>query len=433
MIAPAQPDAPAPAPALLFVHAAQLLTLAGPDRARRGREMVALGVVRDGAVLTAGGRILAAGPTDTVAKARPRAPSATREIDCRGQLLTPGLVDAHTHLVFGAPRLDDYERRLRGETYEEIAAAGGGIATSVAAVRTTDLAGLEAQAGRALATARACGTTTLEAKTGYGLELAAERKCLQAAAAAADACGLDVPRTFLGAHIVPPEFRHDRTGYVREIVERMLPAFTAPGAAPWAPEFADAFCDPAGFTVEECRAVLAAARARGLKIKLHGEQFARTGGVGLALEFGAVSIDHLDAADESDARALAASASTAVLLPGANQFLGRPWPPARSLLEAGVAVALATDFNPGTCPIVSLPIVMAAACSGMRMSPAEAWTAVTINAAAALDRAAVCGSLAVGKRADLALWRVDDCRAVPYFAGVGLCSGVCAAGRWFAS
>ena len=412
--------------ALLLTHADQLLTLAGPDRARRGAEMAELGVVRDGAVLIEAGRILRAGPTDAVARALPAGLAGVEERDCRGHLLAPGLCDSHTHLVFAAPRLDDYERRLAGASYGELAAAGGGIRSSVARLRVAAEADLAAQASAWLREARRHGTTTIEVKSGYGLDLASERKSLRAAAQAAAAVGGDVPRTFLGAHVVPAGV--ERAAYVAALVDEMLPAFAA--ASGYAPEFADAFCDPAGFTLAECREVLLAARRHGLKLKLHAEQFAHTGGLGLGIELGAVSVDHLDAASPADAQLLARAATVATLIPGANFFLGQPYPPARMLLAAGAAVALATDFNPGTCPILSLPLVMSLACSGMRLSPAEAWTAVTINGAAALARAAVCGSLQPGKRADLALFATDDYRAVPYYAGHNLCRAVVQKGVW---
>ncbi len=416
--------------ALLFTHAAQLLTLGGPDRARRGAEMGELGIVRDGALLTAGDRILRAGPTDQVARGLPEHLGAIEEIDCRGRLLAPGFCDSHTHLVYAAPRLDDYERRVAGASYAELAAGGGGIRQSVAQVRAAGEDELGRSAGARLRAAQRLGTTTLEIKSGYGLELEAERKSLRAAAQAARQAGGDVPRTFLGAHTPPAEYAGDRAGYVREVCEHMLPALNATAAPAYGAEFADAFCDPAGFSLAECRAVLLTARRYGLKLKLHAEQFAPLGGIGLGIELGAVSVDHCDAARAEDAALLARADTVATLLPGANFFLGQPYPPARMLLQGGAAVALASDCNPGTCPILSLPLVMSLACSGMGMSPAEAWTAATINGAAALGRAAVCGSLQPGKRADAALYAADDYRAIPYSAGQNLCRGVAIAGEW---
>ncbi|MGH9394488.1 MAG: imidazolonepropionase, partial [Terriglobales bacterium] len=404
------------------------LTLAGPDRARRGSELSQLGLIRDGAVLLDHGRVLHAGPTDQVARHLTPDLGEVEEHDCSGMLLTPGLCDSHTHLVFAAPRLDDFERRLQGASYAEIAAAGGGIASSVAHLRQADPAALLQLATQWMRTARSFGTTTLEVKTGYGLALDSERRSLQTAAAAAAATGLDAPRTFLGAHVVPPG--QDRAQYLASVTEQMLPAFTAAAAATYAPEFADAFCDPAAFTLAECRTVLRAARERGLQLKLHAEQFGHLGGIGLGVELGATSVDHLDQATPQDAALLARAETVATLIPGANFFLGQPYPPAQLLLQSGAAVALATDFNPGTCPILSLPLVMSLACSQMRFTPAQAWSAVTINGAAALARAPVCGSLMPGKRADLALFAVDDHRAIPYFAGHNLCRAVIQRGVW---
>ncbi|HET9784354.1 MAG TPA: imidazolonepropionase, partial [Terriglobales bacterium] len=348
--------------------------------------------------------------------------------DCRGLLLAPGLCDSHTHLVFAAPRLDDYERRLAGADYPTIAAAGGGIRLSVERVREAEEDSLASQAARWMQAARAHGTTTIEVKSGYGLTVEAECKSLRAAAAAAARTGLDAPRTFLGAHIVPPEYRDRRAAYLDLLRDAMLPAVTAPGNG--APEFADVFCDPAGFTLDESRAVLSDARAFGLALKLHAEQFAPFGGISLGIELGAVSVDHCDAARPQDMQLLARAATVATLIPGANFFLGQPFAPARGLIAAGAAVALATDFNPGTCPILSLPLVMSLACSGMRLSPAEAWTAATINGAAALARARECGSLEPGKRADVAVFAADDFRAVPYYAGQNLCRAVVQNGVW---
>lgn len=411
--------------ALLLTHAAQLMTLAGEDRARRGSELTELGLVRDGAVLMEGNRILRAGPTDAVARDLPAGLSPLEEIACHGQLLTPGLVDAHTHLVFDGWRLDDYERQLAGETYAAIAATGGGIAQTVAGVRQAPEPELSASLTRRLRQMRAWGATTVEIKSGYGLELAAERKSLAAMARAARTLGMDVPRTFLGAHAVPAGMARDT--YLEAIVTEMLPALAATGDRP---EFVDAFCDPAGFSLGECRRVLMAARRQGLAVKLHADQFEPTGGVGLAIEMGAVSVDHLECATYADAGLLAHAATVGVLLPGASFFLGRPYAPARELIATGAAVAVASDANPGTCPILALPVIMSIACAQMRLSPAEAWTAVTINAAAALGRATVCGSLRAGKRADVAIFDTADYREVPYRAGANLCRGVVQGGRY---
>jgi imidazolonepropionase len=459
----------------LLVHAAQLLTLAGPDRARRGAEMEDLGLIRDGAVLIENGRILAAGPTDAVARdalakrsvarthatkgprdarvaqgpdgirndlrpaagstdAAPPGSDALEELDCRGQLLTPGLVDSHTHLVFPAPRLDDFDRRLRGATYEEIARSGGGILQTARQFAAAADADLLATAVAHLRAAQSFGATLVEIKSGYGLSPAAELRLLRLAAAAGRAAGVETVLTLLAAHVVPPEFAGKRAEFLRLINEVLLPAALSPaetaarGGQPIA--FADVFCDRGAFTVSEADTVLRAARARGLGLKIHAEQLAATGAVRLAAEFGAASADHLEQTTALDHQALARSGAVATLLPGCDLFLATPYPPARALIAAGAAVALATDFNPGTSPLLSLPLAMSLACTQMLLTPAEAWTAVTINAAAALGRAADTGSLRPGKRADLALFAADDYRAIPYSLGRNLCRAVFSAGRF---
>jgi imidazolonepropionase len=407
---------------LLLSHAAQLLTLAGPDRARRGKELTDLGVIRDGAVLVNGERIVAAGPTDVVTRGLS---TSVDEIDCRGMLITPGLVDSHTHLVFAGARLDDFERRLAGATYEEIARSGGGIRSSVERLCNATDESLTRHAERWMAEARRWGTTTIEVKSGYGLRLDHELRMLAAAETAGKTTGLKVIRTFLGAHTIPSEYDGARQRYVDELIDNMLPEVAKRRAS----EFCDVFCDRTAFTIEEAEKILRAAASCGLKLKIHADQLSRTGAAALGIGVGATSVDHLDHADASDFAALAASSTVATLLPGANFFMGSTYPAAREMIAAGVAVALATDFNPGTCPMIGLPLVMSLACTQMRMTPAEVWAAVTLNGAAALALAHECGSLTNGKRADLAVFNADDFRAVPYFAGANLCRFVIVGGK----
>lgn len=419
---------------LLLTHAAQLLTMAGPDRGRRGAEMSELGLLRDGAVLIEGDRILAVGATDAVARQAARL-QPLEELDCRGRLVTPGLIDAHTHLVFPAPRLDDFERRVRGESYAAIAAAGGGIACTVRAVHATDDAALLAATEAHLRALRRWGVTTVEIKSGYGLSTAQELRLLNVAARAAAQTGTEVALTFLGAHAVPAEFAGRRGEYVALVAGEML---AAASAAEWPAadgqtarvEFADVYCDHGAFTVAEAETIFRAAAARGLKLKIHAEQLAWTGATQLATRWGAVSADHLEHTTAADHRALAHSATVATLLPGCALFLGTAYPPALALIEAGACVALASDFNPGSSPVSSLPLIMSLACTQMRMTPAEAWTAATINAAAALDRTGQVGALAPGKRANVAIFAEGDFRAVPYHLGVNLCQGVVQNGRY---
>jgi imidazolonepropionase len=411
---------------LLFTHAAQLLTLLGPNRARRGAELRELGIIPDGAVLLAGGHVAAVGATDEVARGiTPRERRTVEEIDCRGKLIAPGLVDSHNHLVFAAARLGDFERRIEGASYEEIARGGGGILSSVERLRGASEEQLVAHSRLWLGVALHHGTTTIEIKSGYGLNLEQELRMLRIAHEVAEADGVSCVRTFLGAHTVPQERASDRTGYVREIVENMLPAVARERAA----EFCDVFCERGAFSVSEAEAILRAALQQGLGVRLHTEQLSRSGGTALGVRLGAASVDHLEYAEERDFAALAGSQTVATLLPGCNFFMDTPPAKARRMIAGGVAVALATDFNPGTCPIISLPVIMAIACTKLRLTPAETWVAATINGAAALRRADVCGSIEPGKRADLAIFDADDYRAVPYFAGTNVCSETVVAGR----
>lgn len=412
----------------------------GPDRARRGGEMEDLGLVPDGAVLVEDGRILAAGPTDAVARELKRLPAPTgghlEERDCRGQVVTPGLVDSHTHLVFPAPRLEDFERRLRGASYEEIAAAGGGIVRTMRQLDAAADEDLVAAATAHIRAAQSWGTTTIEIKSGYGLGPEAELRLLRLAAEAGRAAGARVVLTLLAAHALPPEFRDRRQEFIAIVTGALLPAAVAPaettrrGGQPTAN--CDVYCDRGAFTVAEAETVLRAAQKLGLGLKVHAEQLAATGAARLACALGALSADHLEQTTAADHQALGHAPTVATLLPGCDLFLGTAYAPARELIAAGAAVALASDFNPGTSPMLSLPLAMSLACTQMRMTPAEAWTAVTINGAAALALAGETGSLLPGKRADLALFTADDYRAIPYYLGQNLCREVMQAGEWIA-
>ena len=426
-----------------------MLTFHGPDRARRGAELQDPGLVRDGAVLFRAGRIVAAGTTDALAHRLRKyriPPSRLREINCRGRLLTPGLVDSHTHLVFAAPRLDDFERRIAGWDSARILAAGGGILESVRHLRATPDSLLLKSARARLRIMRAQGVTTVEIKSGYGLSVSEELRILRLSQLAAGAEGLDAALTLLGAHAVPMEFAGRRQAYLRLLRDQLLPAVRvmrpklslAPSRLNLATlrkqnpiaEFVDVFCDPLAFTLPEARAWLRAARRYGFRLKIHADQTADSGGAALAAQLGAVSADHLDFTPPPARRRLANSSTVATFLPGVSLFMNRPFPAARDWIADGAAINLASDFNPGTAPLLSLPLVMALGCDAMRLTPAEAWHAVTLNAAAALNRERLCGSLMPGKRADLALFDTDDFRAVPYLLGGNLCAGVWCAGHW---
>ena len=370
-------------------------------------------VLTDAAVLLDDARIAWVGP-------RAEAPRADQVTEVTGVIL-PGMIDCHTHAVFGAPRLDDHQRRALGEDYKAIAAAGGGILQSVRDVRARSEADLEALTRARLATLLAHGTTTIELKSGYGLDLEAELKQLRVIRRLAETQAATLVPTFLGAHEVPPEHRRDRAGYVRLVCEQMIPAVAEGRLA----RCCDVFCEPGVFSPAEARAILTTAQRHGLALKLHADELEGSGGAELAAELGALSADHLAAVSDGGVRALAASGTVAVLLPATMIFLGkRSQAPARRLIEAGAAVALATDFNPGTSPTVSLPLVMALGVSQLGLRHAEALTAVTVNAAAALGLAGERGQLAPGFAADLVVAAVEDWREVGYWIGANVVSAV---------
>jgi len=401
---------------LFFRNASQLVTLAGPPGPRRGKALSELGIIPQGAILTQGAHILEVGPTRALeAKARRLKAEA---IDCRGSVVMPGFVDSHTHLVFAGSRVGDYEARLRGKTYEEIAREGGGIKLSAERVRQASVDSLLRQAQGFLEQFAAHGTTTLEVKSGYGLEAAQELKLLEVVRRLRRTARLELVPTLLAAHALPPEYSGRPDDYIETVIRDLIPAVARKKLA----EFIDCFCDRGAFSVDQCRRVLAAGSEQGLIPRLHAEQLNRTGASLLAVEFKAASADHLDKLSSADLRALARSDVVATLLPGANFFLGlKNYPPARKLIEAGAVVALATDFNPGTSPTVNMQIILSLACSAMRITPAEAVSAATINAAWALRRADRLGSLEPGKQADLIVMDVSDYREIPYYFGVNHC------------
>jgi len=379
--------------------------------------MAEVEVLRDAAVLIDGDRIVWVGPRREVG-AQHAAP--LREVEVSG-VLFPGFIDCHTHGVFGAARLDDHQRRALGEDYRAIAAAGGGILQSVRDVRARSEADLEALTRARLATLLAHGTTTIEVKSGYGLELEAELKQLRVIRRLAATQPATLIATFLGAHEVPPEHRGDRAAYVRLLCEEMIPAVAQGGLA----RCCDVFCEPGVFSPAEARVILTAAKRHGLALKLHADELEGSGGAELAVEQGALSADHLANVSDAGVRALAASSTVAVLLPATMVFLGKQrQAPARRLLEAGAAVALATDFNPGTSPTVSLPLVMALGVSQLGLRHTEALTAVTVNAAAALGLAGERGQLAPGFAADLVVAAVEDWREAAYWMGANVVSAV---------
>jgi imidazolonepropionase len=401
---------------LFFRNAAQLITLAGPPVPRRGAALGELGIIPRGGLLTQGETILGVGSTRSLEREALR--RRAEAIDCRARVVMPGFVDSHTHLIFAGSRVNDYELRLRGKTYEEIAQAGGGIQSSAQKLRTTGVASLAQQARKFLDQFAAHGTTTVEVKSGYGLDIAQELKILRVIRFLQADAALDLVPTLLALHALPASFRGRSAQYVEEVVHRLIPTVAQQGLA----EFIDCFCDRGAFSVEDCRRVFDAGRKFGLVPRIHAEQLSRTGAARLGIRFGAASADHLDKLSAADIRALARSNVVATLLPGANFHLGlKRYPPARKLIAAGAAVALATDFNPGTSPTLNMQFILSLACTQMRMTPAEAIAASTLNGACALRRADRIGSLEAGKQADLIVLDIQDYREIPYYFAVNHC------------
>ena len=411
--------------ALLFVNAAQVMTCAGAPRARRGNEMSDAVVASGTAILVQGETIAATGTEESL---RARHPDATM-IDCERGVLTPGFVDSHTHAIFGRARYEEQELRAAGVPYMEIARRGGGIHASVRDLRTRTTDDLFALAEPRLRALAECGVTTVEVKSGYGLSLLDEIRTLQVIQRLADALPMRIVPTWLGAHEVPLEYRErpgGRREYLDLLIHEMLPVIARDGLA----RFADVFCEPGVFTIDESRAILLAARSAGLGIKLHADELTSGGGAELAGELRATSADHLAAVSDQGIAALAAGGTVATLLPGTMLFLGKTMQaPARRLIDAGVAVALATDFNPGTSPTFNFPLILTLGVSQLRLSVAEAFVAGTVNGAAALGLAHRVGQLAQGFSADLVLWPCGDVREIPYWYGAGRCRASWARGK----
>jgi imidazolonepropionase len=402
----------------LVLNLSQVVTCAGPARARRGAEQADAGV-RDGVgvAFSSEGRILAVAPDADLRAAHPDA----QVVDGAQGVLTPGWVDSHTHAIFGRARYEEQELRAAGVGYLEIARRGGGIHSSVRDLRTRSADDLVALAAARLRRLAAHGTTTVEVKSGYGLSLESELTTLRVIRRLAAELPLRLVPTFLGAHEVPLEYReapHARDEYIALVTGEMIPAVAAEGLA----RFCDVFCEPGVYTADESRRILAAARAAGLGLKLHADELENGAAAELAAELGATSADHLAAISETGVRALAAAGTVATLLPGTMLFLGRPkQAPARALIEAGVPVALASDFNPGTSPTVNFPLVLTLGISQLRLSAGEAFIAATVNGAAALGLADRVGQIAPGFEADLALFEVRDHREIPYWYGDHRC------------
>jgi imidazolonepropionase len=395
-----------------------MLTLRGRGP-RRGRALSNLSIVKDGAVLVRDG-LIAAVSTRAKIEALPEA-RAAEKLDVGGRVVLPGFVDSHTHLIHAAGRAEEYELKIAGASYEEIARKGGGILNSVKELRAATSEALKRRARAALREFAAHGTTTIEAKSGYGLDLASELKILTLHKELSTEQPLDIISTFLGAHVVPAEYRGRARGaeeYIALLIEKLIPEVAGQELA----KFCDVFCDRGAFSREQSREILEAGKRCGLAPRLHAEQLTRTGAAQLAVQLGAASCDHLEQVNRADIRALAKSTTVATLLPGCDFHLGlKQYAPARALIEAGAVVALATDYNPGTSPTLSMPMILSLACTQLRMTPAEAITAATVNAACALRREKQIGSLEAGKAADVAVFEVEDYREIPYYFGVNTC------------
>jgi imidazolonepropionase len=396
---------------LVIRGAGELLCVAAiREHAKDCSPLPQMAVVRDGGVVTQDGSITAVGSAAELSVFH----NATNLMYVPGKVVLPGFIDSHTHLLFAGTREDEFEQRLNGATYQQIAAKGGGINATVERVRRSSKAELKALARPRLQRMLSFGVTTVEVKSGYGLTLADEIKCLEAIAELNEEGPWELVPTFLGAHAVPPEYRSNRDGYLRLLIDEMLPEIARQKLA----QFCDVFCETGVFDLAESERILNRARDLGLGLKLHADELTPLGGAELAAKLGAVSADHLLCITDAGIDALAKSGTVATLLPGTAFFLGLPYAPARKLIERGVRVALASDCNPGTCPTENLPLIGAMACTQMKMLPHEVVSALTMNAAAALGLSDRIGSIEVGKQADLVIFDVPDYRHLFYHFGV---------------
>ncbi len=410
-------------PALLLINIGQLLTLrsgSGAHGPRRGSALGELSLIKDGTVLSVGGKIVSVCTT----KEALRDPWIKRnrkkivEIDCQGQVVLPGFVDSHTHPAFVSPRLVDFEKRISGATYEQIADAGGGIRSSVDSVRSSSKSMLAKKVLEALREMGEHGTTTAEAKSGYGLTVESEMKSLEAIRDAATRWPGTVVATLLGAHAIPREFQHRSPAYVEIVCKEMIPQAAKRNLA----QFVDVFVERGAFSAEDAEKIFDAAVAHGLGVRAHAGQLSETS-LRPLLRFNVASLDHMDRVSDDDIRQLAKRDTLATLVPGANYFLGlKEYPPARKLIDAGVPVALATDYNPGSSPTCSMPFVLSLACTHMKMSPAEAIAAATCNGAWALRLQERKGSIQPGKDADLAVFETRDYREISYWFASNRCA-----------
>ncbi len=394
---------------ILIKNAKELVTLSSSFKDESG-----LGMIQDGTIAIEGERILWVGKTDQLSK-EIAFTSAKQEIDAKGKVVMPGLIDSHTHLIFAGSRENEFEMRIQGLSYLEIAGRGGGILSTVEATRKASFEELFSLGKKRLDRMITKGVTTIEAKSGYGLSLEDERKILRVIRALHETHPVDIVPTFLGAHTIPREFRDNRAIYVEMVIKEMIPGIAEEGLA----EFCDVFCEEKAFSLEESREILETGKRYGLKPKIHADQLTPGGGAELAAEVGAISAEHLDYVSPAGIERMADKGVTAVLLPGASFFLSmNRLPPAREMIQKGVKVALATDFNPGSSMTESLPLIMTMGCTMLRMTPAEVIQATTNNAAKSIGREREIGSLEVGKKADVIVLDIPNYRYLPYHFGV---------------
>jgi imidazolonepropionase len=404
---------------LLIHSAAQLVTCASDSGPKRGPALSDVGIIQNGAVAVTNGKIVAVGTTEALREQY----TASKNIDATGRVVCPGFVDPHTHAIYAGNRIDEFEMRIKGMTYMEIMAAGGGIVNTMQAVRNASVGQLVEETLPRLDAMLKLGTTTVEAKSGYGLDTMNELKLLQAAAILDDTHPIDVVPTFLGAHAVPPEFAGRTSAYVALVIGNMIPRVWAwyqetSLAERGVPLFVDVFCEQNAFDLEQSRRVLETGRATGMRVKAHVDEFTSLGGVSLAVELGAISVDHLDVTTEEEIAVLAGSDTVGVVIPAVNFNLGsNHFANARAMIDAGAAMALCTDVNPGSAPCLSMPLVMAIACRYQRILPAEAINMSTINAAHAIGMSDVMGSIQPGKNADILVLNVSDYRHIAYEFG----------------
>lgn len=411
---------------LIIKNARQLLTLRSTQKGPRTKDgMEDLGIIEDGAVAISGNKIVGVGKTKEVFN-EIKINDETKVIDAKSKVVLPGFVDCHTHPVFAGTREDEFEMRIRGKTYQEIAATGGGIKSSVRNLRSKSKEELIQLALPRLDRMLSYGTTTIEAKSGYGLSLEDEIKMLEVIKELNKIHPIDLIPTFLGAHEIPEEYKNNPKEYIKLITQKMIPEVAKRKLA----VFCDIFCEKGVFNIEESRAILKAAKDHGFKLKLHADQLSALGGSKLAAELGAISADHLEFIDDDGIERMKEAGVIGVLLPGACFGLGmREYPPARKMIERGLPMALATDFNPGSSMTESVPMILSLACFMMRVTPAEAVAASTINPAYAVEKGNEVGSIEVGKTADLVVWNVQNYKEIPYHFGVNLVDQVTKDGK----